>query len=151
MLELYGIALGALGGLFGTLAMSTIEAVAWKRWGLPGVFEWHENQMLVVRFLKLDSTRLHYGGIFGLHVANGLLGGVGFYLAVVLIDLLLFVDSDSCANTQTDNWSTSLEPPARTRACTSQPCGPPCIRCCSNPCLFVSLKQVQEKLLDRDC
>lgn len=79
--------LGAVGGLFGTLVMSAIEVIAWRRWGLLGVFEWHENQMLIVKFLKLNQdSSLHYLGIFGLHLTNGLLGGVGFYLVIEFID-----------------------------------------------------------------
>lgn len=53
------------------------------RWRLPGVFEWHENHMLIVKFLKSkQDPSLHYLGIFGLHLTNGLLGGRGFYLAI---------------------------------------------------------------------
>lgn len=83
--------LGAVGGLFGTLAMSSIEMISWRKWGLHGVFEWHENQMLVVKILKLeydDNISLHYLGIFGLHLTNGLLGGIGFYFAIEFIDFL---------------------------------------------------------------
>lgn len=86
-MEWYGLMLGAIGGLLGTLVMSAIEIVPWRKWGLPGVFEWHENQMLIVRFLRLenDEACLHYLGIFGLHLTNGILGGIGFYLAIEFI------------------------------------------------------------------
>ncbi len=74
-MEWYGIMLGAAGGLFGTLVMSAIEVIPWRKWGLPGVFEWHENQMLIVKFLKLEYyTCPCYLGIFGLHLTNGILG-----------------------------------------------------------------------------
>ena len=89
-MEWYGLTLGAFGGLLGTLVMSIIEIIPWRKWGLSGVFEWHENQMLIVKFLRLedDGTRLHYPGIFGLHLINGVLGGIGFYFAIALIDYL---------------------------------------------------------------
>jgi hypothetical protein len=90
-MEWYGLALGAAGGLLGTLAMTAIEIVPWRKWGLSGVLEWHENQMLIMKFLRLENsntTRLHYLGIFGLHFANGLLGGIGFYFAIIFIDYL---------------------------------------------------------------
>jgi hypothetical protein len=90
-MEWYGLALGAAGGLLGTLVMTAIEIVPWRKWGLPGVFEWHENQMLIIKFLRLDNTnttRLHYLGIFGLHLTNGLLGGIGFYFAITFLDYL---------------------------------------------------------------
>jgi len=82
--------LGAVGGLFGTLVMSAIEVIPWRKWGLHGVFEWHENQMLIVKFLKLknDDACLHYLGIFGLHLTNGVLAGIGFYFAIEFIDFL---------------------------------------------------------------
>jgi hypothetical protein len=91
VMEWYGLALGAAGGLLGTLAMTTIEVIPWRKWGLPGVFEWHENQMLIMKFLRLENsntTRLHYLGIFGLHFTNGLLGGIGFYFAIIFIAYL---------------------------------------------------------------
>jgi hypothetical protein len=89
-MEWYGLMLGAVGGLFGTLVMSAIEVIPWIKWGLHGVFEWHENQMLIVKFLKLknDDASLHYLGIFGLHLTNGVLAGIGFYFAIEFIDFL---------------------------------------------------------------
>ena len=86
-MEWYGLILGAIGGLLGTLVMSAIEIIPWRKWGLPGVFEWHENQILIVRFLRLENNEacLHYLGIFGLHLTNGILGGIGFYLAIEFI------------------------------------------------------------------
>lgn len=88
----YGLTLGAVGGLFGTVAMSAIEVIPWRRWGLTGVFEWHENQMLIVKFLKSShDPSLCYLGIFGLHLTNGLLGGIGFYLTIDFIDFLVIL------------------------------------------------------------
>ena len=84
--------LGAVGGLLGTLVMSTIEIIPWRKWGLSGVFEWHENQILIAKFLRLenddDDGGFHYLGIFGLHFINGILGGMGFYFAITFIDYL---------------------------------------------------------------
>ena len=93
-MEWYGLMLGAIGGLLGTLVMSAIEIIPWRKWGLSGVFEWHENQILIAKFLRLenddddDDAGLHYLGIFGLHFINGLLGGMGFYFAITVIDYL---------------------------------------------------------------
>jgi hypothetical protein len=91
-MEWYGLVLGAITGLLGTIVMSIIEILPWKKWGLPGVFEWHENQVLIVKFFKIrNNGRPHYLGILGLHLLNGLLGGIGFYLALELIDYLAIV------------------------------------------------------------
>ena len=68
-----------------TATMTLTEWIFWKKWGLQGVLEWHENQMLISRFLKLDKKRLHFLGIFGLHFLNGALGGLGLVLALYLI------------------------------------------------------------------
>src|ERR687894_1476153 len=90
-MEWYGPILGAVGGLLGTLVMSAIEIIPWRKWGLSGVFEWHENQILIAKFLRLENDvdgGLHYLGIFGLHFINGLLGGMGFYFAITFIDYL---------------------------------------------------------------
>lgn len=90
-MEWYGLMLGAVGGLLGTLLMSAIEIIPWRKWGLSGVFEWHENQMIIAKFLRLendDDAGLHYPGIFGLHFINGALGGIGFYFAITFIDYL---------------------------------------------------------------
>ncbi|MFL6459826.1 MAG: hypothetical protein ACJ71J_02555, partial [Nitrososphaeraceae archaeon] len=91
-MECYGVVFGAVAGLLGTIVMCAIEIVPWRKWGLQGVFEWHENQMLIVKFFKLENNGvLHYRGIFGLHFLNGMLGGIGFYLALELVDYLAIV------------------------------------------------------------
>lgn len=71
-------------GLFATLIMTLVEIPAWRRFGLRGVLEWHENQVLSAKFFRLDESSLHVRGIFVLHFANGGLGGVGFALALVV-------------------------------------------------------------------
>jgi hypothetical protein len=71
-------------GLFATLVMTLVEIPAWRRFGLRGVLEWHENQVLSTKFFRLDESRLHVKGIFFLHFANGGLGGMGFVLALMV-------------------------------------------------------------------
>ena len=80
--DVYSILLGFVGGLFSTLLMTLIEIPAWKRWGLHGVLEWHENQIIVIKSLKLTSNKIHFTGIFVLHFLNGGLGGIGFLIAL---------------------------------------------------------------------
>ena len=65
-----------------TTAMTLMELPFWKMWRLHGVLEWHENQVLITKFLSLDEKKLHFSGIFGLHYLNGALGGVGLALAL---------------------------------------------------------------------
>jgi len=63
--------------------MTGVEVLFWRRWGLLGVFEWHENQVLSERILKVSVTP-HFKGIFFWHFLNGGLGGVGFFILTLL-------------------------------------------------------------------
>jgi len=38
-MEWFGLMLGAIGGLLGTVVMSAIEIIPWRKWGLPVVLE----------------------------------------------------------------------------------------------------------------
>lgn len=76
--------IAAMIGLFATLVMTITEIPAWKRFGLRGVLEWHENQILSTKFFRLSESGLHVKGIFLLHFANGGLGGIGFALALTV-------------------------------------------------------------------
>jgi hypothetical protein len=60
--------------------MTLTEIPSWKRWGLHGVFEWHENEVITRRLLKLlnDNNKIHYNGIFFFHFLNGTLAGIAF-------------------------------------------------------------------------
>jgi hypothetical protein len=67
--------------------MTFIEIPFWRKWGLHGVFEWHENQIIITKVLKLPSEKIHFKGIFALHFFNGGLGGIGFVFALWLFPL----------------------------------------------------------------
>jgi hypothetical protein len=38
LMEWHGLLLGAVGGLLGTLVMSAIEVMPWKKWRLAGIY-----------------------------------------------------------------------------------------------------------------
>jgi hypothetical protein len=78
-----------LAGLVATFVMTILEIPAWKKFGLRGVLEWHENQVLSTKFFRLSESNLHVRGIFLLHFANGGLGGIGFALALILFPFAL--------------------------------------------------------------
>jgi hypothetical protein len=89
-LLLYSFLIGLVGGLLSTTIMTLTEIPSWKRWGLYGVFEWHENQILSYRLLRLsDIKEIHFGGIFFLHFLNGTLAGIGFPF---IVSLFIFLD-----------------------------------------------------------
>jgi hypothetical protein len=89
-LLLYSFLIGLIGGIVSTAIMTLTEIPSWKRWGLYGVFEWHENQILSYRLLRLsDIKEIHFGGIFFLHFLNGTLAGIGFPF---IVSLFIFSD-----------------------------------------------------------
>jgi hypothetical protein len=64
--------IGLLGGIVSTVIMTLTEIPSWKRWGLPGVFEWHENQVITRRLFKLsnDNNNINFKGVFFFHFLN---------------------------------------------------------------------------------
>lgn len=87
-IDLYSILLSLFSGLVSTGAMTFIEIPFWKRWGLTGILEWHENQVLTCKFFRLSPDSLHFWGIFLLHFVNGSLGGLGLLFALILVPSL---------------------------------------------------------------
>jgi hypothetical protein len=69
---------GIIAGMIATLVMSLIEIPSWKRWGLYGVFEWHENQIIWARLFRKPVNIIHFKGIYFFHFLNGTLGGLAF-------------------------------------------------------------------------
>ena len=88
MVDGYSVFLSLLGGLFSTLVMSIFEFPFWRKWGLEGVLEWHENQVLYSKFFKTDRSQINFPGLFFLHFVNGGLGGIGFYFLLILVPFL---------------------------------------------------------------
>jgi hypothetical protein len=85
---------GLVGGIVSTAAMTLTEIPSWRRWGLHGVFEWHENQILSNRLLRPVSyhtrkdenkSTIHFKGIFFLHFINGSLAGIAFPYIVYFV------------------------------------------------------------------
>ena len=75
--------LGLVAGTSATAAMTLTEIPSWQRWGLRGVFEWHENQAITAYLVKKQTSFL---GIFFFHFLNGTLAGIAFpYLISFLL------------------------------------------------------------------
>jgi hypothetical protein len=76
--------LGMIAGVAATGAMTLSEIPSWKRWGLRGVFEWHENQAITAYLVR--TTKTSFAGIFLFHFLNGTLAGIAFpFLASFLL------------------------------------------------------------------
>ena len=85
-LSLYPAIDGLIGGIMSTAAMTLSEIPSWKRWGLHGVFEWHENQILTMRLLHLSDAKRkknHFKGVFFFHFLNGSLAGIVFPYIII--------------------------------------------------------------------
>jgi hypothetical protein len=71
-----------IGGIISTATMTLTEIPSWKKWGLHGVFEWHENQVISTHFVHLPDAKRkgknNFGEIFFLHFLNGTLAGIAF-------------------------------------------------------------------------
>ena len=52
-MDLYAIVSSLFAGFVSTAVMTVLEIPFWKRWGLTGILEWHENQILTCKFFRL--------------------------------------------------------------------------------------------------
>jgi hypothetical protein len=89
LLLLYPAVVGLIGGIISTCFMTLIEVPSWRKWGLHGVFEWHENQVITIRLLGLSSSKgkqkNHFKAIFFFHFLNGTLAGIIFPYIVLFL------------------------------------------------------------------
>jgi hypothetical protein len=77
---------GLIGGIMSTAAMTLSEIPSWKKWGLHGVFEWHENQIITARLLHLSDAKRkknHFKGVLFFHFLNGSLAGIVFPYIII--------------------------------------------------------------------
>ncbi len=77
--------LGIFGSIVATTVMTLYEIPFWRKWGLKGVFEWHENQILSMRLFGISRLVIQYRVIFFLHFLNGTLGGILFPFVVTYL------------------------------------------------------------------
>ena len=78
---------GLVSGTVATAVMTVTEIPSWRKWGLLGVFEWHENQLLSTRFFHIPRHKLCFKYIFFLHFLNGSLAGIAFPLILSILDV----------------------------------------------------------------
>lgn len=71
------ILVGLIAGIIGTALMSILQYPFYKRWGIIGILEWHENNCLMSMLLKKDYRLLTKEG-FILHFLNGIIAAI-FY------------------------------------------------------------------------
>jgi hypothetical protein len=73
-----------IAGILSTAAMTITEIPSWKKWGIYGVFEWHENYIITKRLYLLFPNTIekerqsYFKGIFFFHFLNGALAAIAF-------------------------------------------------------------------------
>lgn len=78
---------GLVSGIVATVVMTVTEIPSWRKWGLQGVFEWHENQLLSAIFFHIPREKISIKYIFFLHFLNGSLAGIAFTLILSILDI----------------------------------------------------------------
>jgi hypothetical protein len=81
------ISTGLVSGIVATAVRTLTEIPSWRKWGLLGVFEWHENQLLSTRFFHIARNKINFKYIFFLHFLNGSLAGIAFPLILSILDI----------------------------------------------------------------
>ncbi|HEY7571512.1 MAG TPA: hypothetical protein VH796_09090 [Nitrososphaeraceae archaeon] len=102
-MHLYNI--GLLAGILSTAAMTMTEIPTWRRWGIRGVFEWHENYIITKRlrsYLHLSNTKGmtvedHFKGILFFHFLNGSIAAVAFPYLILLLIPFFYLTILSCS------------------------------------------------------
>lgn len=94
---------GIIAGLVSTCIMTIYEIPFWRIWGIKGILEWHENQILtsklIKKFSKTKSDTCIYKGIFLLHIINGTLAGITFPFIYLFFTPLFFSHSFQLSTT----------------------------------------------------
>ena len=83
---------GLVSGIVATAVMTLTEIPSWRKWGLLGVFEWHENQLLSIRLFRIPRNKLNFKYIFFLHFVNGSLAGIAYPLILSILDISIVSD-----------------------------------------------------------
>ena len=74
---------GVLAGVVATFFMLPVEVLAFQRFGIRGVFEWHEVRSAVFRVRRKPNARREL--VFALHLLAGGVAGLLFAIAISLL------------------------------------------------------------------
>jgi hypothetical protein len=55
--SLYPVIVSLIGGTISTAAMTSTEIPSCKKWGLHGVFEWHQNLVITTHLVHLPKAK----------------------------------------------------------------------------------------------
>jgi hypothetical protein len=90
---------GISAGLISTTIMTMLEIPFLRIWGIQGILEFHENQILVSnlikKFKRTENNSTSYIGIFLLHIINGTLAALVFPFVYLFSTSLFFINKFS--------------------------------------------------------
>jgi hypothetical protein len=85
---------GIISGLISTGLMTIFEILFWGIWGIKGILEWHENQILITKLIekitKTEYDTVSYKGILLFHIINGILAAIAFPFVNLFFSSLLY-------------------------------------------------------------
>ena len=86
---------GIFAGLISTSIMTIFEIPFWKLWGVKGILEWHENQVIgskIIKKFKRINSNVNYTIILLLHIINGVLAAMVFPFVNMVFPYPLFLN-----------------------------------------------------------
>jgi hypothetical protein len=90
---------GISAGLISTTIMTMLEIPFLRIWGIQGILEFHENQILISslikKFKRTENNSTSYIGIFLLHIINGTLAALVFPFVYLFSTSLFFINKFS--------------------------------------------------------
>jgi hypothetical protein len=86
---------GFFAGLVATAVMTVFQYPFWRRWGLTGVLEWHENVCIIARLSRAGELESLLKRSFLLHFLNG-------GLASLVYSIILW------SSTLLNSWNTAV-------------------------------------------
>ncbi len=89
---------GIIAGLISTSLMTIFEIPFWRKWGIQGILEWHENQILISKLIKkitrIEYDTISYNGILLLHITNGVITAIVFPFVNLYFSSLFFSSNE---------------------------------------------------------
>ncbi len=87
---------GIIAGLVSTCIMTIFEIPFWRIWGIVGILEWHENQILTSKlkrkFTRDEYNAVSYAEILILHIINGVLASIIFPFVYLFFTSIFYIN-----------------------------------------------------------
>ncbi len=90
--SLDALVVGFIAGTAATTLMTLLQFPFYRKWGLVGILEWHENVCILARVSGVNSPERLLVWSFLLHYLNGGLAAMVYVAAAVSLGLVLYID-----------------------------------------------------------